>query len=320
MIDRRQRLKTQAVEHMLTYLIILLDDTSVSYCHYTIGRVKRRLIGINDLRAGILFAMKENLNIYPDYELPDEYKMVIDSIDHIKIGPTSCREDLDIIIVDNLNFDPNDKKSYLWRCTLNGFGLNKDNIANILHKVYRLNVVLTDIPNWKDKELEFYKENLDYLTDKILIHFQRGTPVQLNLITDRFMLGKMNNCNAGNTNVTLAPDGRFYICPAFYSNAHIGSLKDGLEIPNKQLFSIDHAPICLKCDAFQCKRCVWMNQMMTLDCNIPSYQQCVAAHLERNASRKLLSLIKTKGIQLCDVFDIEELDYLDPIINIIKWN
>ena len=75
---------------MLTYLIILLDDTSTSYCHYEVNRKECRLISLEDLRAGIVFAMKENLNVqfvYPDYELPQEYQETVESIDHSKIKP-----------------------------------------------------------------------------------------------------------------------------------------------------------------------------------------------------------------------------------------
>lgn len=308
---------------MLTYLIILLDDTSVSYCHYIVERTERRLISLDDLRTGILFAMKENLNIqfvYPDYELPNEYKLIVDSIDHTKIGPITCGENLDIIIVDDFNFVTDNNKIYLLRCSLEKLSQYKDSIVEILPKVSRLNVVLTDIPNWCDKELESYRLILEYITEKIANNYIAGCSVQINLITDRFMLNKMNNCCAGNTNVTLAPDGKFYVCPAYYNKTNIGSLKEGLTIANKQLFCIDHAPICLKCDAFQCKRCVWMNQMMTLECNTPSQQQCVVAHLERNASRKLLTLLGTKGIQLDNIFDIGEIDYLDPFNILNKWN
>ena len=71
---------------MLQYLIIQLDDTSVSYCHYENSKEHSKLIGLEDLKSAILFAMKENLMIqflYPNYELPQEYKEVIHSIDHI---------------------------------------------------------------------------------------------------------------------------------------------------------------------------------------------------------------------------------------------
>ena len=68
---------------MLQYLIILLDDTSASFCHYEVPQKEPRLIDIETLRKGIYFAMRENLMIqfvYPDYELPQEYIEVIESI------------------------------------------------------------------------------------------------------------------------------------------------------------------------------------------------------------------------------------------------
>ncbi len=86
---------------MLQYLIILLDDTSVSYCHYENRRTERRLIDIEDLKAGILFAMKENLNIqfvYPDYDIPQEYKDLIESIDHTKIMPAGNCDGADVVL------------------------------------------------------------------------------------------------------------------------------------------------------------------------------------------------------------------------------
>ena len=83
---------------MLQYLVIQLDDTSVSYCHYENGHTVKKLISLDDLRKGILFAMKENLTIqflYPSYILPKEYKEVIDTIDHCDIVPARC-EDVDL--------------------------------------------------------------------------------------------------------------------------------------------------------------------------------------------------------------------------------
>jgi hypothetical protein len=74
---------------MLTHLIILLDNTSVSYCYYD-NVQERRLISLEDLRAGIVWAMKMNLNVqfvYPDYKMPEEYLEVIDIIDHTNIKP-----------------------------------------------------------------------------------------------------------------------------------------------------------------------------------------------------------------------------------------
>ena len=124
----------------------------------------------------------------------------------------------------------------------------------------------------------------------------------------------MNNCGAGDTSITLASNGAFYVCPAFYyfdEASSIGSLSKGLNIKNNQLYQLSHAPLCRNCDAYQCKRCIWLNQKMTLEVNTPSHEQCVISHLERNSSRELLMNIRKHGIFMPNV-EINEINYLDP--------
>ena len=73
----------------MQYLVILLDDTSVAYCHANNPLTERKLMQLETLRKAILFGMKQNLMIqfvYPNYELPVEYNELIDTIDHVKIG------------------------------------------------------------------------------------------------------------------------------------------------------------------------------------------------------------------------------------------
>ena len=48
---------------MLKYLVILLDDTSISYCHYDVEDREKNLIPLNVLKEGVLFAMKNDLKI-----------------------------------------------------------------------------------------------------------------------------------------------------------------------------------------------------------------------------------------------------------------
>ena len=153
-------------------------------------------------------------------------------------------------------------------------------------------------------------------------YFSVGKGVQLNLSETGLMLTEMNNCGAGDSNVTLAPNGKFYFCPAFYyedEGQSVGDLKSGLDIKNPQLLRLDHAPICRKCDAYQCRRCIWMNKRLTLDANTPSHQQCVVAHLERNASRYLQMKLNGAGIRLANSQSIEELTELDPFNIVNRW-
>ena len=135
------------------------------------------------------------------------------------------------------------------------------------------------------------------------------------------MLSGMNNCGAGDTCITLAPNGRFYICPAFYyenSDDYVGDIVNGIDIKNKQLYKLEYAPICRNCDAWQCKRCIWLNRKLTLEVNTPSHEQCVIAHLERNASGELLSSIRKQGSFLSQNPEIPIVDSVDPFDIIIN--
>ena len=328
---------------MLQYLIIQLDDTSTSYCHYENGKRENRLISLDDLKSGIFFAMKENLMIqfvYPDYELPSEYKEAINSIDHSDIVSSLCEDrklvdNADIIVMHEwtaVELMPFKEDSiYVLRTSKADLFDRYLFLKPILGKVRRLNIVIIDAESFTKEDFDNYKTVLSALSDTIEELIVDGKSPQLNILTDRMMLDKMNNCNAGWENITLAPDGKFYVCPAFYlagddedfglgkAKYSIGDLENGLDIKNPQLYKLDHAPLCRNCDAFQCKRCVWLNRKTTYEVNTPSHEQCVVAHLERNASRELLVNIRKHGEFLSGKEEIKKIDYLDPFEVKKEW-
>ena len=323
---------------MIQYLIILLDDTSVSFCHYHNDKRERNLMPMETLKPAIVHAMKENLNIqfvYPDYPLPQDYDTIIESVDHIKIKPAIVSDNADVVVFNSIaeakgftEYTTSDI-SYvikIERCCL--FAKVED-IVSLLGKVKRLNIVMTDIETFTDDDFKMYSKVLRFLSKEVEKLYVGGSTVQLNLLTDRMMLNKMNNCGAGDTSITLAPNGKFYICPAFYVtngedcigslSTSVGNLEDGLNIKNQQLYKLDHAPLCRHCDAYQCKRCIWLNRKTTFEVNTPSHEQCVMAHLERNASRELLNSIRQHGTFLPDQEEIQEITYLDPFDVRKEW-
>lgn len=307
---------------MLQYLVVILDDLSVAYCHASNPLKERNLIPVDTLKKAILFGMKENLMIqfvYPDYDLPEEYNAIIESIDHIKIG-------WDVAVYNNVP-ETVEEENVVLRLTIDDFFERQDSIAALLSQVNRLNICLTNIDSFKDEQIDDYSRALSTLNSALLNQYLAGKQPQLNIITDRLQLAKMHNCGAGDSNITIAPNGKFYLCPAFYYdermgvnnrlNHHIhssawsvGDLESGLNIPNHQLLKLDHAPLCRVCDAYHCNRCIWLNQKLTWDNNTPSHQQCVIAHLERNASRNLQNQLIAKGCSFGEV--IKEINYLDP--------
>ena len=328
---------------MLQYLVILLDDTSVAYCHADNPLKERNLMPIETLKKGILFGMKQNLMIqyvFPDYgtrdyELPKEYAEVIESIDNVKIYPAGCKpvtgiEDGNETDVEVANEVPEkvEAKNLVLRLTFSEMLKQKDAIAKLFASGARVNLCITDVEQFSDEQMEAYKQVLKEWNAALLDLYKQGQSPQFNLLTDRMMLEKMHNCEAGVSNITLAPNGKFYLCPAFYydeqtkvdnqlnhhqptSDNAVGDLEKGLDTPNLQLLKLDHAPLCRNCDAYQCRRCIWLNRKLTWDLNTPSRQQCVMAHIERNASRDLLNDIRKVG-EFMPQIEIKEINYLDP--------
>lgn len=324
---------------MLQYLIILLDDTSISFCHHQNKRLEKSLMPLNVLKEGIVFGMKENLQIQfvlPEYPLSKEYWQEMMSIDHTIIAPGNVKYDTiapqDMLIqqADVLVFNDTDsfrqhsferQKAYVLRIDKKQLFSNVKSIATSLTKVSRLNLVLTDIESFTDSDFEEYGKCLSTLSDSLKEAYLNGIYTQLNILTDRMMLKQMNNCGAGTHSITLAPDGCFYICPAFYQDDcntpirnrfNVGTLSEGLNIKNSSLYKIENAPLCRLCDSYHCKRCTWLNFKTTYEVNTPSHEQCVTSHLERNASRRLLAEIRKYIPTFMEDIGIKEIDYLDP--------
>lgn len=315
---------------MLKYLVIQLAEDSVSYCHYDNNAKSEQFISAENLKAAIRFGMIENLNIqfvYPKRALPDGYAEIIETIDHTKIMPCGApqTDDAHIVVCNSIT-------------EAEGHCFDKEQIAilridrteiNELPRIYkllnnkcaRLNVVIKDVDKFTDRELDKYKGLLSQLGDIVKINLINGNNGQINLLTDRFALKTMNNCNAGDEVITLMPNGRFYPCAGFYydnANEDFGNLVRGVEIRNIQLFKLDHAPICRHCDAYHCRRCTWLNRKTTLEVNTPSHEQCVSAHLERNESRNILQYIREDFEYKADV-EIPNISYLDPFYELKKW-
>ena len=297
---------------------------SVSYCHCDNPCKERRLISLDDLRAGILYAMKENLMIqfvYPNYPLPQEYLDVIETIDHHNIKPAGL-DGADVSVLDSIDAIPEQVSGVaVLRIGKKQLFESEKALTAFMRKVQRLNVVITDLETFTKEDLQHYGTLLENLANVLREEYLGGNTPQLNLLTDRMMLDHPNHCNAGVENITLAPNGRFYLCPAFYysdAEESVGDLKRGLDIKNQQLLRLDHAPLCRHCDAYHCRRCVWLNRKTTYEVNTPSHEQCVVAHTERGAARQLLAAIREQAVFMPEK-DIKEINYTDPFDVRKEW-
>lgn len=311
---------------MMKYLVILLSDQSTSFCYYNASNNHNgdKLIPIETLRNAIKYAFMEDLFIQfvmPSFPLPKEYEDIIASTKAGIIAPATILANADVMVIDGVlefkDIRVVTDRSYVLRINKNDFFQQHKEILRRLAEFHRLNIVFTDIEKFTNEDFETYKRILNEFVDYIKTLILSGKTVQINLLTDRLVESEMNNCNAGHNTITLAPNGQFYICPAFYyaSEPAIGNLDDGLMIKNSQLYKLEYAPLCRECDAFQCKRCIFLNKYLTREVNIPSMEQCVMSHIERNASRLLLLGLREHTDYMPEV-NIKEILYLDPFDNI----
>ena len=278
--------------------------------------------------------------LYPDYKLPEQYESAINSIDHNDIVPSTCE---DIMLLDNADivvfsdcltlsrFEFRNDSIYILRTSKRDLFENYQLLKESFKKVYRLNVALTDIESFNETDFTEYKKILSILAEQVSELFKKGKGIQLNILTDRIALNQMNNCEAGNIHLTLAPNGKLYVCPAFYAEYKedfcdrypeydfcFGEPQNNLIIPNATLYKLEYSPLCRTCDAYHCRRCVWLSKRLTLEVNTPSHEQCVISHLERNMSRSLLEKIRNLNENLSKI-DIPEIKYLDPFDNRREW-
>jgi CXXX repeat peptide maturase len=308
----------------MKYLIIQLCDSAVSFCSYQPSS-RQNLIPLSVLKDGLIWGIKNGLNIqilYPEYPLSKSYDDLINEFEHIEIRPLADSKAADIFIAKNIDeIQSYDNISFpvVLHCNISEFLARYTDIAGLLSKVARLNIFFNDIPNFAEDKILPYEQALTSIANKIIELYLIDKPVQFNLITDRTMLSEMNNCNAGVDSITISPDGQLYVCPAFYlsNSKSCGNLRDGVNLLNDQLYKIQYAPICRICDAYHCRRCVMLNQQLTLEINTPGHQQCVMSHIERKVSKKLLDEIRRYGEYASNV-SIPEIDYNDPFYKIIN--
>ena len=79
-------------------------------------------------------------------------------------------------------------------------------------------------------------------------YYVKGRQVEVNVISDRMYLNSMNNCDAGIYNFAVAPNGRIYICPAFYYDEpdnYVGDIYAGIDYNKVKQCKLGCSPICM---------------------------------------------------------------------------
>ncbi len=307
-----ERKRVLALKSRKKYLQFITSDNIVPHCAY------RNTIGTDNIMSpeifeeGIEFCTKNGFTpalfgkpLGVDAERYGSYILV-----------DKAGQDGNLISVHDNSVNCRDgARTVILLLNIHNLGNMYELIESLFNTAFRINLVIEDIEKWNDLTVQQYKKQLEEVAALIAKKYERYEEVELNVLTDLWNLRSMNNCDAGTGTFSLAPNGKIYICPAFYfddPDSNVGTIDDGINIKNPQLLRVENAPICSVCDVYSCNRCKYLNKKMTNEMHIPSKIQCNISHIEREQSMKLQGqLIESMSYEFEN--KLREIDYIDPL-------
>jgi CXXX repeat peptide maturase len=325
-----RRLQDGGVREPLSHLLVLLEDGAVAFCHNENPRfyssAPPQWMAEDLLRAIVRHAGSNGIALtflMGKTRPPAKLERLINSIEHASIVPLGLREICPdaILVLDSEEsaafaaLSPDPGRNVILRVARAHLARLCDLCASLTGRFGRLSIHLRELEYFTESDIACYAAQLSQVARFMIGLYADGRKVEISVLTDRMMLREMRNCDAGVKHVTIAPDGQCAICPAFLNGGEsIGRFDAKTGILVRQIGALECAsgPLCVRCDAFHCKRCVWLSRTLTLEYNVPSWQQCAVAHAEREASRLLL-----KELGAVEPFRrmprITELNYRDPL-------
>ncbi len=188
--------------------------------------------------------------------------------------------------------------------------------AELAEKHGRINITIRDGSTWKKEEIAEYRTQLTDLYHRLLKLYQNGRFVTVNVLNDIMQEKDIAGCGAGENAVALAPNGKFYLCPAFYYEDETNCICSLEEAEPERLFHQYRQPLCSLCDYYQCKRCKFQNIHSTGELLIASKSQCMISYTEADVAREFQQELLENGYTDIAGEKIKDITHPDPITKI----
>ncbi len=211
--------------------------------------------------------------------------------------------------------------------------IRKDDIPNLTNNikiffnrlVKRVNIFIKDLENWNEIDLNKYENELEKLVEFYYKISKNGKlNFQINILSDRLLLkdDETRDCAAGINSISLAPNGKFYICPGFYfTNPEwaVGDIETGINEHERRYLFRESSPMCFSCKANACHRCLLDAKISTNEVNVPSSNQCIIGYMQANAQKKLADRLneELKENNIALTYNLPKLEYVDYVANMI---
>lgn len=279
------------------FLLLMTRDDITPHCNYRNTRGLRGRMDEAVQEKALAFCMKEGFT--PVFlGTPDAGESASDALFIVDAGeetPPPCS----IALYDNHSAGRPTVGNCILLVDRDRLGKLHEFVRDLAACHRRVNVILEDIDRWDEGQLALYEDRLRNMIEVVRLSYVAGSPVEVNVLTDLWHLTGMDNCDAGESTFTVAPNGRIYYCPAFYyndPNDFVGTLDAGIRVKNPGMLKAGRSPYCNACDVYSCRMCKYLNKSLTGEISIPSRVQCRVSHLERKMSMTLQRVLLSEGL------------------------
>lgn len=302
-------------------LMFLLQDNYVSPCSYKNINICEHEMDTNVILKGLEFAKNNFMKpiFVHSKKIRDIYLKDYSEIEVLHYIPVEAyRSDLPFydyqLIVEYASIECMEnvpkQKNIIFNIPEENIIDLSDCIKYLLKKSDRININIQNISS-KFDYME-YERQLKQCLDIVIEIFDRTKELkEINIITDLFFINEHESCQAGEKEFTLAPDGKLYVCPAFYSDNMnpIGDLENGFSFKNAHLYTPQYMPLCQNCESYQCENCKYINKKFTYEINVSPSFQCKKAQIEKNIVAQMKEKVRFKTYNN----RLEKSLYKDPI-------
>ena len=231
---------------------------------------------------------------------------------------------IDIIYANDMvdiHRETNISSNVIFKTNVSDISMLSEHICQLLeHPIKNISINIQDYNKWTKETLVIYKKELEKIAQLIINCWSQNRFVHIDRLTHSLLLKQSGQCMAGRNTYTMFPNGKIYLCPAFYylkdnEDFCVGNIDSGIE--NKYKKNLENAKfgVCNTCKALHCQRCIFNNKISTGELSVSAEIQCVISHLELKTTDSIIDRVRELNIDVPKNIKLipNNLNYFDPL-------
>lgn len=280
----RIRAKEEFSNSQKKTLMIYYNPSIASFCQYQKSQRPREKMSDAILNDALNFAKKHDMaTIFLGYnEEHNEYCQIVENVDQCRASD---------ILIHSTKIQKN-FNNHIHIITINKKNISvcadwvKEIISTSIRPL-RINISTPDLELWTKDTLLEYQHQLAIIAKQV----KPDRNIQINVLT-AYEAGISQECKCGVDNITIAPNGKIYLCPGFFEkdeSLFIGDLTSSLDDILSVYLNADNSVTCKNCNKFSCNKCILTNKFCTNEYLVAADVNCKKSKIEYAVAHKFNS-------------------------------